>query len=96
MLRQDVFFGKKPAGARRPGMTYLETWKQIATQLHRSERWCRNMAQREIAPLPVYRVGGVVRLDLADLEAWLGQERERTIARPVAPALAPAPFAMLT
>lgn len=79
-------------------MTYLETWKQIATQLHRSERWCRNMAQREIAPLPVYRVGGVVRLDLADLEAWLCQERERTIARPVAPALAlaPAPIAMLT
>ncbi|MBE7447544.1 MAG: hypothetical protein HS111_01240 [Kofleriaceae bacterium] len=63
-------------------MTYVETWKQIAALVHRSERWCRNMARREVAPLPVYRLGGLVRLEVKDLEAWLRAERERTIARP--------------
>lgn len=62
-------------------MTYFETWKRIAIELHRSERWCRLMAQREVSPLPVYRVGGLVRIDAADLQLWLRQERERTIAR---------------
>jgi hypothetical protein len=60
-------------------MTYLETWKQISTHLRRSERWCRAMARRPFSPLPVYRLGGIVRLQLEDLDAWLHAERARTI-----------------
>lgn len=65
--------------------TYLETWKQIAAVLARSERWCRYMTRRAFAPLPVYRIGNLVRADVADLERWLRSERERTMARSAAP-----------
>ncbi len=66
---------------------YVETWKSIAHALGRSERWCRYMAQREGDPLPVFKVGGIVRLNMHDLEEWLGHQRTRTLARPVAEAL---------
>lgn len=62
-------------------MSYLETWKEIAAYLCRSERWCRYMATRAFSPLPVYRLGGLVRLDVIDLRRWLEEERTRTIAR---------------
>lgn len=61
---------------------YVETWKQIADAVNRSERWCRYTAERDIDPLPVYKIGGIVRLDRADLERWMERERERTMARP--------------
>ena len=67
--------------------TYVETWKSIAHSLGRSERWCRYMAQRPQEPLPVFKVGGIVRLNQLDLEEWLGRQRNRTLARPVAEAL---------
>ncbi len=51
--------------------TFTETWKGIAAVVNRSERWCRYMAQRRNDPLPTYKVGGVVRMDMPELEAWL-------------------------
>jgi hypothetical protein len=61
--------------------TFVETWKGIADAVGRSERWCRYMAQRGHDPLPVFKVGGIVRLELADLRGWI--DRCRTApARP--------------
>jgi hypothetical protein len=59
---------------------YVETWKGIAPAVKRSERWCRYMARRANDPLPVFKVGGIVRLNLSDLEAWLARQRESTLA----------------
>lgn len=67
--------------------TYVETWKSIASTLGRSERWCRYMAQRSGDPLPIFKIGGIVRMNLGDLDEWLGRQRNRTLARPVADAL---------
>ena len=60
---------------------YVETWKQIADVAKRSERWCRYTAVRDHDPLPVYKIGGIVRMERADYERWLERERERTMAR---------------
>jgi hypothetical protein len=60
-------------------MTYVETWKGIAHALGRSERWCRYMAQRTEDPLPVFKVGGIVRLNGEDLTDWLGRQRDRAL-----------------
>jgi hypothetical protein len=66
--------------------TYVETWKGIAHALGRSERWCRYMAQRPHDPLPVFKVGGIVRLNGDDLADWLLRQRERSLTPvPVAP-----------
>lgn len=69
--------------------TYVETWKGIAHALGRSERWCRYMAQRSQDPLPVFKVGGIVRLNGDDLSDWLLRQRERSLT-PM-PVAAPAP-----
>jgi hypothetical protein len=58
---------------------FVETWKGIAHALGRSERWCRYMAQRSDDPLPVFKVGGIVRLTQPDLESWLRRQRERSV-----------------
>ena len=63
---------------------FVETWKGIADALGRSERWCRYMARRTNDPLPVFKVGGIVRLNLQDLEGWLSGHRDRSMARPIA------------
>lgn len=57
---------------------YVETWKAIARMLGRSERWCRYMT-RVPDPLPVYKVGGIVRINEPDLSVWLARQRERTL-----------------
>jgi hypothetical protein len=62
---------------------FVETWKGIATALGRSERWCRYMARRAADPLPVFKVGGIVRLNASDLEDWLSRQRDRSIRMPV-------------
>jgi hypothetical protein len=62
---------------------FVETWKGIATALGRSERWCRYMARRAGDPLPVFKVGGIVRLNTNDLEDWLGRQRDRSMRIPV-------------
>jgi hypothetical protein len=56
--------------------SFVETWKGIAFAVGRSERWCRYMARRHRDPLPVFKVGGIVRLTASDLEEWLGRQRE--------------------
>lgn len=61
---------------------FVETWKGIATALGRSERWCRYMARRAADPLPVFKVGGIVRLNATDLEDWIARQREATIRLP--------------
>jgi hypothetical protein len=58
---------------------FVETWKGIATALGRSERWCRYMARRTADPLPVFKVGGIVRLNAPDLEDWLARQRAGSI-----------------
>ena len=60
---------------------FVETWKDIANALGRSERWCRYMSNRAIGPLPVFKVGGIARLRLEDLATWL--EEQRTAGRSV-------------
>ena len=60
---------------------FVETWKGIAFALGRSERWCRYMAQRADDPLPIFKVGGIVRLNQSDLDDWLGRQRERSMRR---------------
>jgi hypothetical protein len=62
---------------------FVETWKGIATALGRSERWCRYMARKAGDPLPVFKVGGIVRLNHTDLEDWLGRQRDRSIRGPI-------------
>ena len=64
---------------------FVETWKGIATALGRSERWCRYMARRAGDPLPVFKVGGIVRLNTNDLEDWLSRQRDRSMRMPVLP-----------
>jgi predicted DNA-binding transcriptional regulator AlpA len=76
---------------------FVETWKSIATALGRSERWCRYMAQRAPDPLPVFKIGGIVRLNQSDLDDWLSRQRGRSLARPVFEALInPAPVSVPT
>ena len=71
---------------------FVETWKGIATALGRSERWCRYMARRTGDPLPVFKVGGIVRLNTNDLEDWLVRQRDRSMRMPAhAPVLAGTP-----
>lgn len=60
---------------------FVETWKGIAHALGRSERWCRYMARRDEDPLPVFKVGGIVRLNSEDLDGWIRRQRERSMAR---------------
>jgi hypothetical protein len=47
------------------------------------------MARRAGDPLPVFKVGGIVRLNSGDLEDWLGRQRDRSMRVPVT-AAAPA------
>jgi hypothetical protein len=41
------------------------------------------MARRAGDPLPVFKVGGIVRLNSGDLEDWLGRQRDRSMRVPV-------------
>lgn len=68
---------------------FVETWKGIATALGRSERWCRYMARRSGDPLPVFKVGGIVRLNNSDLEDWLARQRQSSIRMPTVTPVTP-------
>ncbi|MBP9088926.1 MAG: hypothetical protein KBG15_22585 [Kofleriaceae bacterium] len=65
---------------------FFETWKGIADAMGRSERWCRYMARRTANPLPVYKMGGIVRMNEPDRNDWLLREQHRP-QQMVAPAL---------
>ena len=67
--------------------SFVETWKGIAHSLGRSERWCRYMARRVSDPLPVFKVGGIVRLNASDLSDWLSRQRDRSLGRPLGEAM---------
>ena len=56
---------------------FFETWKGIADVMGRSERWCRYMARRTVNPLPVYKMGGIVRMNEPDRNDWLLREQHR-------------------
>lgn len=60
---------------------YVETWKCIAVAMGRSERWCRYMGSGGPDPLPVFKVGGIVRLSRDDLDAWLLRQRAHSLAQ---------------
>jgi hypothetical protein len=47
------------------------------------------MARRTGDPLPVFKVGGIVRLNTGDLEDWLTRQRDRSMRLPSV-ALSPA------
>ena len=64
---------------------FYETWKGIAHALGRSERWCRYMARRTEDPLPVFKVGGIVRLNGEDLDDWLARQRASSLTSSQAP-----------
>ncbi len=45
------------------------------------------MARREQDPLPIFKVGGIVRLNQCDLDAWLERQRAQSMrGRPAVPA----------
>lgn len=64
---------------------FVDGWKGIATVIDRSERWCRYMAITATDPLPVFRLGGGVRLLIVDLDAWLERQRVAGMPRAAAP-----------
>lgn len=66
---------------------YIETWKCVASAIGRSERWCRMVATRANDPLPVFKFGGMVRIEQEELDAWMQRQRVRPLARPVAEAI---------
>lgn len=68
-------------------MKFIETWKTIAAHIGRSERWCRYMADRAEDPLPVFKFGGMTRLDLDALEAGAERQKQRRPGRDVAAAI---------
>lgn len=55
---------------------FVETWKKIAKHVGRSERWCRYTAARMLDPLPVFRIEGITRLNIADFDAWVERRRQ--------------------
>lgn len=50
-------------------------WKAIASAVGVSDRSARNLAARPVDPLPVFKVGGIVRLRQRDLDAWIDRQR---------------------
>lgn len=74
---------------------FFETWKGIADVMGRSERWCRYMARRTNNPLPVYKMGGIVRLNESDRDDWLLREQRRSTSL-VAPTMAEPSLAPVT
>jgi uncharacterized small protein (DUF1192 family) len=53
---------------------YVETWRGVGGLCGRSERWCRQYASRAERPLPVFKIGGIVRMYVDELERWMVEE----------------------
>lgn len=60
---------------------FVETWKKIAAHVGRSESWCRYTAALPLDPLPVFQVGGIKRLNVADFDAWVERRRDAGVRR---------------
>ena len=41
------------------------------------------LPRRDQDPLPVFKVGGIVRLNADDLNDWLSHQRDRSLGRPL-------------
>jgi hypothetical protein len=55
----------------------IDTWSGIAFHLKRSERWCRYMAEDARSdPLPVYKIGGLVQMNLQRYGEWLERQKK--------------------
>lgn len=52
-------------------------WKEICDALAVSRNTAMRWAEREDDPLPVDRIGGILRAKRAELEAWIAREAER-------------------
>lgn len=63
----------------------LETWEGIACGLPggmvRSEKWCRDMAEREDNPMPIRYVGRTPTISRRALAAWVLGSRASGISR---------------
>lgn len=59
---------------------HVETWKRIAQLAGKSERWCRYMSVRPDNPLPVFRIGKMVRMTLADYQRWIASHNPHALA----------------
>lgn len=57
--------------------SYHDGWKQIATAVGLSVRTCHKLARRADDRLPVFKVGGTVRLNAPDLATWLERQATR-------------------
>jgi hypothetical protein len=68
--------------ARAAAPEFYETWKAIGHAVGRSERWCRYTAMRAHDPLPIFKVGGIVRMNHADYEEWVARQRDRRLTGP--------------
>jgi len=56
---------------------HVDTWKAIAAFIGRSDRWCRYMSSLEEDPLPVFKLRGQVRLDVAEFRGWVERQKRR-------------------
>jgi hypothetical protein len=90
MRRLALASALRPPGEMGP---FVETWKQIAAVVQRSERWCRYMAANQVDPLPVRKVGGIVRLYVSDLDGWIARQ---SYPAPARRELSPPPRDLLT
>lgn len=56
----------------------IETWPAIAARIGRSREWCWYTSKKKDDPLPVYKIGGIVAIDVKDLNAWLERQKKKT------------------
>lgn len=56
---------------------HYDGWKAIAVALERSTTFAKKMAGRSEDRLPVFKIGGTVRLTAAGLAAWLARQETK-------------------
>lgn len=59
-------------------MAWIRGWKAISWELDMSRRWCYAQSRTSVPVdrrLPVFRVGGSVRMDEDDLRQWRARMR---------------------
>lgn len=55
----------------------FKSWKDITDALGVSRETARRWSERDEDPLPIDRIGGIVRAKRAEIEAWIAREAER-------------------